>query len=156
MILLAHMLFGAAIGALVKNIPLAIAVALLSHYFLDLFPHVEYLKSTEESIKKIKGKHWKNYLPDMLKTLLDLALGVFAIFLFSSNHAVILYICAIVAIIPDGMTVVTLLFPNKILQIHHQMHTQKIHYLTKRKKFPLFWRISTQVIAIAISIMILQ
>lgn len=155
MILLAHMLFGAAIGSVVKNIPLAITLAFLGHYFLDLFPHIEYLESTENSIKKIKSGNWKTYVSDFLKVLLDFILGILAVFMFSINQP-ILYAFAIMSTIPDGLTIITLLFPNKILNIHHKIHTQKIHYLTKKKKFSVFWRISTQVAFITISIIILK
>ena len=50
MILLVHMLFGAAVGLSINNIYIAIIVAFLSHYFLDLFPHIEYnIKSTRRN-----------------------------------------------------------------------------------------------------------
>ena len=60
MILLVHLLFGAAVGSSVKNLPIAIILAFLGHYFLDLFPHIEYpienirkkQKSQEHSSKK--------------------------------------------------------------------------------------------------------
>ncbi len=155
MILLAHMIFGAAIGAAIKNIPLAIFLAFLSHYFLDLFPHIEYLQSTESSVKKIQSKNLEKFLPDMARVLTDFSLGTIAILIFSTNQP-ILYICAIIAITPDALTVVTLLFPNKILQMHHEFHTQKVHYLTKKKRFPVFWRIITQVVIVIISIAILR
>ncbi|MDO8530179.1 MAG: hypothetical protein Q7S10_02120 [bacterium] len=155
MILLAHMIFGAAIGSMTSNIPLALFGALASHYFLDLFPHIEYLHSTENSVKKMQSKDIKKFLPDMARVLVDFSLGILVIFIFSSGQP-ILYLCALVAIIPDALTVVTLLFPNKLLLFHHQFHTQKVHYLTKKKHFPVFWRIITQVIIVIISIAILR
>lgn len=154
MILLVHMLFGAAIGSVVRNVPLAIALALLGHYFLDIFPHIEYLDSVEHSIKKIKTGRFKNYLPDMSKVALDFLLGILVILIFSKNYLII-YVCALIAAIPDGLTVVSRLFPNKILAEHDKIHNQKIHYLTKKKKFSLLWRISTQFLAIIISIILL-
>ncbi|OGZ70669.1 MAG: hypothetical protein A3F47_00215 [Candidatus Staskawiczbacteria bacterium RIFCSPHIGHO2_12_FULL_38_11] len=143
------MLFGAAIGALVQNALLAIILAFLGHYFLDVFPHIEY------KIENIKNKIWKNSLPDFLKVFLDFCLGILIISLFSKNNLVI-YICAFVAMVPDGLTLVSYAFPNKISKAHDYMHTQKIHYLTKQKKFPIFWRITTQAIAIIISIALLK
>jgi len=162
MILLAHMLFGAIMGSVIKNIPLAMIMALLGHYFLDAFPHVEY------SIYNIRNKNWKKSLPDMAKVFFDFCLGVLCIFIFSKNLPII-YISAFAAIIPDGLTIVSDNFPklknsglqrlfsniNKILSLHHTMHTEKIHYLTKKKKFPMFWRILTQAVAITASIIIL-
>ena len=154
MILLVHMLFGAAIGSVIHNISLAIILAFLSHYFLDLFPHIEYLKSTEDSIKKIRNEKWQKYLPDVLKIILDLCLGALLISIFSKNQPII-YLYAFISLVPDGLTIVTLLFPNKLLVKHHIFHTQKIHYL-KYKKISNFWRILTQVLAIIVSIILLK
>src|SRR3989344_1574704 len=153
MILLAHMLFGAAIGSLATNPFIAVVLAFLSHYFLDLFPHIEYLTSTENSIRKLKTKHLEQYLPDVAKTLIDFCLGLVMVAIFSPHP--LSYLCALVAVIPDGLTIVTLLFPSPILEKHHIIHTQKIHYLTKKKHFPIFIRIMTQVIALLVSVMIL-
>ncbi len=149
MILLVHMLFGAAIGASIKNIPLAITLAFLGHYFLDIFPHVEY------NIENIHHKIWEKSLPDLLKIFADFCLGILIIFLFSKNQPLI-YICCFVALIPDGLTIISYLKSIKALQIHDIIHTKKIHYLTKQKKFPIFWRIATQVLATIISIVILK
>ncbi len=149
MILLAHMLFGAAIGASVHNPYLAIVGAFLGHYFLDLFPHIEY------SIDNIRVKNWKKSVPDIVKVFLDFCLGVVIIFIFSKNTPII-YVSGFVAIIPDGLTVLSSLFPNKIMAAHDKIHTEKIHYLTKQKKFPLFWRIATQVVTVIICIMLLR
>ena len=148
MILLVHMLFGAAIGAATKNPLLAIILAFLGHYFLDLFPHIEY------NIDNIKYTHWKKALPDFLKVFLDFLLGILIISIFSKNQPII-FLCGFVALIPDGMTIITSLFP-KFLRRHNIIHTKHIHYLTKQKKFPLFWRILTQVGAVVISIILLR
>jgi len=149
MILLVHMLFGAGIGNQIDNIYLAILLAFLGHYFLDIFPHVEY------PIPNISSKNWHNIFFDSLKVLLDFLLGILFIFLFSTNQPII-YLCAFIAIVPDGITVINSLFKNKLLQFHQEIHGGKIHYLTKKKKFPIFWRISTQILATAISILMLK
>ncbi len=154
MILLVHMLFGAAIGYTAKNIPLGIILAFFGHYFLDFFPHIEYLKSTEDSIKKIKNETWGKYLPDILKIALDFCLGIIIIFIFLKNQPIV-YLYALVAIIPDGLTIITLLFPNKFLLWHHYIHTEKIHYF-KHKKVSNFWRILTQILAVVVSIILLE
>ncbi len=147
------MLFGAAIGASIYNIPSAILLAFLGHYFLDFFPHVEYLESTENSIKNLKTDGLKKNAKDITKVLLDFFLGIILIFLFSKNQPII-YLCAFVSIIPDGLTVIYNLLPNKILDLHNKFH-KKIHYLTKQKKFSIFWKIFTQVIAVVVSIVLL-
>lgn len=153
MILFAHMLFGAAIGASINNPQLAIILAFLGHYFLDMFPHVEYLESAELSIKKLRngpsGENGKN----IIKVSVDFFIGLITIFLFSDN-SLIIYASTLVAIFPDGLTVINTLFPNKPLAIHHKFHTW-IQYFTKQKKYPIFWRISTQVLIIFVSILLL-
>jgi|SRR3989344_5642326 len=154
MILLAHMIFGAAIGSVIKNIPLAITFAFLGHYFLDLLPHIEYLKSTEESAKKIKGGKSKEYLPDIIKVAIDFLLGIFLIFIFSKNFPII-YLCALIAIVPDGVTVINSLVSNKLLRIHQEFHGGWIHFL-KHKKISIFWRILTQAVVVVVSIILLS
>ena len=141
MILLVHMLFGAAVGLSINNIYIAIIVAFLSHYFLDLFPHIEYnIKSTRRNA--------------IIKILTDLCLGFLLVFIFSKNLS-IAYVYAIVAIMPDGLTVLGKLLPNKILATHTYIHTQKVHFL-KHKKISTFWRIFSQIMAIVISIILLR
>jgi len=148
MILLAHMLLGAVVGYYTKNIYLAIMLALLCHYFLDLFPHIEY------DIKNIKEKNWKKSLPDFLRVGLDFLLGLALIFAFSKNQPMI-YVGAIVAIVPDGLTVLSSVAPNKILSAHDWAHIKKIHFL-KYKKISNVWRILTQVAATVICITLLR
>ncbi len=149
MILLAHMLFGAAIGAQLDNPYFALPLALLGHYFLDIFPHVEY------SISHIKNKEWKKAWPDFLKVFLDFLLALVIIFWFSKNQP-LMYACALIAIVPDGFTLINSVVKNKILAAHSNIHEGRIHYLTKQKKFPIFWRIATQVAAIIISIIFIN
>jgi hypothetical protein len=141
------MLFGAAIGSIFKNPVLAIFLALSSHYFLDLFPHIEY------PIENIKNKQWRRSFWDLAKAIADFCLGIILIFIFSDNRPVI-YICAFFAILPDGFTFLNYIFSNKILEMQYNLH-EKIHFL-KHKKIPVFWRFLSQVLAVIISIIILQ
>ncbi len=149
MILLVHMLFGAAIGSLAGNVYLGIFAALLCHYFLDLFPHIEYLESTKKSIINVKHRS-----VDAAKVVADFGIGIFLLYTFSSNHPAV-YLYAFVAIVPDGLTVLTHLFPNTLLLAHDYVHGGPIHYLTKQKQFPVGVKILTQLTAILVSIFIL-
>lgn len=142
------MLFGAAIGAVIKNTVLAIILALLGHYFLDLFPHVDY------SVDNLKNKVWNKALPEMIKIALDISSAFLIIFLISNNNLII-YICAIVALIPDSMTLASKLWPNKLFDVHDYVHTKKVHFL-KYKKISNFWRVLTQVVAVLVSIKMLS
>jgi len=65
-----HILAGVAIVTLTPNPILGLIFVLLSHYFLDLFPHKEY------TIKTIRAGQWSKSLPDFLKVFLDIILGL--------------------------------------------------------------------------------
>lgn len=137
MILLVHMLLGAAIALHIKNPILAIILAFLSHYFLDLFPHNEY------NINNISEKRWKKTLPEFQKVFLDFLIGILLILLFS-NNGLIIYICAFFAILPDGLS----------LLWHSNFHQDKVHFL-KHKKISSFWRILTQILIFLIALVAL-
>ena len=146
MTLTPHLLLGAAIGSKIGNLPLAIVLAFLSHYLLDLIPHIEY------PIDNISKKQWRKSLPDFLRVFLDFSFGGLLILIFSNNQPII-YVCALVALIPDSLTIISSIFPNRVLSAHDKIHTEKIHFL-KYKKISVFWRISSQVLTIVISILL--
>ncbi len=135
-------------GHIIKNIPVAIIAAFLSHYFLDLFPHVEY------NIENIQKKQWKRALPQVLAVLLDFLTGILIISLLSGGQAII-YICAFFAILPDGLTLLKSAIKISILKKHNKFHQEKVHFL-KHKKISNFWRISSQVLAVIISVVVLK
>ncbi len=162
MILLVHLLMGAAIGHIIKNAPLAIVLAFLSHYFLDLFPHIEY------DIENIKKKQWKMALPQFLAVFLDFLIGVLLISIFSgpstgastelsrmSSGQAIIYVCAFFSILPDGFSFLELLINPAILEKHSEFHQGKIHFLNN-KKISRFWRIASQLSAVIVSVILLK
>jgi len=152
MILLVHLLFGAAIGSVVKNIPLAIVLAFFSHYFWDLFPHIEY------SIDGTAEKQWQRRLRIIPKIILDFCVGILLVSIFSNpstdSGRVIIYICALSAILPDGLIVLNNHWPNRVLEFHNKLH-QKTHFL-KQRKISNFWRIASQVAVVIISTILLK
>ena len=148
MILICHLLAGAAIAAKTANPFLALPLAFLSHYFLDLLPQKEY------SIDNIKERRWSKSFWDFFKAFLDISLGLFLILLFSEN-TLLIFIAAFVAILPDGSTVLALIFhKNKWLDRHLQWH-QAINNLPKNEKISLFWKIFAQVLVVLIAIYLL-
>lgn len=148
MILLPHLLLGAVIGKYVQNPALAVILAFLSHYLLDLFPHAEY------SVDNIFNKRWRKAGPDFLKVFLDFTSAIILVAFFSNNSPII-YICAFFAILPDGFSILETMVSNKILKKHKEIHRDKIHFL-KNKKFSDFWRISSQVLVAIISVLLLR
>ncbi|MDP3882798.1 MAG: hypothetical protein Q8Q48_01950 [Candidatus Staskawiczbacteria bacterium] len=147
MILLAHMLFGVAIGSYFKDPFLAILLAFFSHYLLDLLPHNEY------SIKNISEKKWDKAFPDILKIALDFGFGIILISLFSTG-APIIFAIAFFAILPDGFSILSALFPNKFFALHDILHRKKIHFL-KYKKISSFWRLATQAGVVIFSLVLM-
>jgi hypothetical protein len=144
MILLVHLLFGALIGLYIKNPILAVILAFLSHYFLDFIPHNEY------SISRVRSKSWKEACLDLLKIILDFSIG-FLFILLLLNGRPIIFFTAFFSILPDGFSVLSMLFPNKLFDLHNKFHRKKIHYF-KYKKISNFWRIFNQTIIVVISI----
>lgn len=138
------MLLGALIGQKIYSPALAIILALLSHYFLDLIPHIEY------PIENIVKKQWKKAAPDIFRVLLDFTLGILIIFSFSRNQPII-YICALFAILPDGLSILSLIVKTRVLEKHNKLHQEKIHFL-KYKKISIFWRVLSQVILVIVLI----
>ncbi len=144
MILLVHMLFGAAIASYIKNPIFAVVLAFFSHYFLDFIPHNEY------DIKNISEKRWKKTLPEFQKVFLDFLLGILLILLFSENKPTI-YICAFFAILPDGFSVLSSIFQIKLLKIHNNFHQGRLHFF-KKIKISNFWRITSQILIVLIAL----
>lgn len=147
MILIVHVIFGAAIGSIIKNAYIAIILAFFSHYLLDIIPHIDY------PIYIIEKKQLGRILPDLINVTLDFCLGLLLIVIFSKNQPII-YICGFSSAIPDLLTALYYLKPNKILAAHYNLH-QKIHFL-KHKKISMFWRVASQVAVVIISVILLK
>jgi len=162
MILIVHIILGAAIATILPNQPiLALVLAFLSHYILDVFPHVEY--STENfkpDRKKIKE------LLTIIHIFLDFTFGLLLIILLTNDHLLI-YACGLVAALPDTLTALKYLFPkNKFLKAHYKFH-QAIHLFDDQNgikkpnffnqlKISNFWRVLTQIIVIVVSVFIFK
>jgi hypothetical protein len=148
MILLVHLLLGALIGQKISSPILAIILALLSHYLLDLIPHTEY------RVENIVNKQWQRMLPEIIKVFLDFCLGILLMILFSKNYPII-YICAFFAILPDGLSVLSIIFKNNFLESYNYFHHTIIHQL-KYKKISNFWRVFSQVAVVVICIILFR
>ena len=146
MVLTPHLLVGATIAARI-NLPLGLVLAFLSHYLLDFLPHWEY------SIENIQQRLWKKSLPEFLKVFLDISIGTFLVFIISEN-LVLAIVGGFLAILPDGLVLLSLIFPNKLLTLHDAF-MRKTHFL-KDKKISLFWGIFSQSLVIAVAIYFLR
>jgi hypothetical protein len=141
-----HILVGAAIAEKTQNPFLGLFFAFLSHYFIDFIPHEEYSVNGAEKI-------WKTPLKEILKVAADLSLGFLIVFMLSKN-TILALAGGFFAIIPDMLTFLFYIFPkNKLLNIHYDIHVNKIHIF--KTKIPFFWRIFTQIAVIVISVFFL-
>ena len=147
MILTPHLLLGAAIASKIEYTPLAIILAFLSHYLLDMFPHIEY------PIKNIQNKQWVKSLPDFLRVFLDFSAGILIIYFFS-GWQIIIFAGALFSVLPDAFNLFNMAFPNNFLKNHSNFH-EKIHFF-KNQKISFFWRFSSQVLVIIISVILLK
>jgi len=144
MILTLHLLVGAVIATRVDMVPLAFLLAFLSHYLLDFIPHQEY------EITGVMERNWGGSLFAFLKVGLDIAAGTALILLFSRDPVV--FMGAFFAILPDGLTLLHLTLPYRILKIHFAFH-QKLHYF--KEKSPAILGIFNQLVVGIFAILLL-
>lgn len=148
MILFPHFLAGAAITSQIQSAPLAMLLAFLSHYLLDVLPHIEY------RIGDIKARNLQKSFFSFVKITLDILIGIFIV-LSLAQKPLLALMGGFFAILPDGLTFLSFFFlKNKLLQKHLFFHHQKIHFL-RNKKIPFFGKILIQVSVIAVSIFFL-
>ena len=140
MIAICHLLTGAVIATKIESITLVCIFAFLSNYCLDFIPHIDY------------GKKWRPSFLDFLKITIDCSLAFFLILIFSNNQPII-FVGAFFAVLSDGFSFLSLIFPNDLLKLHDRFH-RKVHFLGN-KKIPLFWRIISQVVVVIIAIFLL-
>lgn len=137
MILFVHILAGGLIASVVKPLFLALILALMSHYFLDLIPHWQY------SIENIKAKNWRQAKKEFLCVFLD-GFSASVLIFFLSENIILSFAGAFFACLPDGLHLLYRIFPNsRLLAKHHSFH-KIVNYANKNT--PAFWGILTQTI----------
>ena len=148
MILTCHLVIGALIASKVQSVPLVLSLAFLSHYFLDLLPQIEY------KVDKIRAKQWSKSFSDFSKVFLDIAVGLLLILLFSKN-TVLIFVAAFVAIVPDGFTLLYIIFDkNKLLNKHRKFH-KAINLVGENEKIPLWGKFLCQALVVFIAVFFL-
>jgi len=127
MILLPHLLIGAAIGAKVQNLPAVFILSILSHFIADKLPHWEYL---DKELTEFKSK--KEWLVFLIKVFLDFGLGILLLsyFFWQSPLWPAVAVGALASVLPDFLIFLNWLFPKtRILEsyrnFHHQSHLKK-------------------------------
>jgi len=161
-----HSLLGIAIASKTNNPALISALAVLSHYVLDMIPHWNLLPKKRpvstlinrfllRPIFKKNIINEKRGLKDIhdLIFLLDPVLALIIIYLFiyyqSSIAPAKIVIAAFFALLPDILVYIDYRYPGKfkIFKILHQFHIN-IQNHTKS----VFWGVLTQVIVICLAL----
>jgi len=152
MILLPHILVGAAIASKIPNV-WGLILAFLSHFVLDAIPHLEY------SIKGIKRFERRQFLRSLIKVELDFCLGVmiFAFFTADLSSTRVIYglLGIVAAVLPDGLMFFYYISGGKWIKrfarFHHTFHIKR----GKRKRKLSFLKVFTQVLVSVIAILVL-
>jgi len=152
MILTPHLAFGAAIGIEVAYLPLAIILALLSHYILDIIPHTDY------SIKNLKDRKWDKTKVELVRVAADGLVGLLLIFVMweiSDANLLHVLIPAFFGAAPDLLSFLLFMFPkNRLLRWHYNIH-RNLHFL-ENKKISRYWRVLFQLLVVVVSFLIIR
>lgn len=134
MILSTHFITGAA-AASFTNSPLGLlAFPLILHFLLDAIPHWEYVEDSSELKNKIP-----QIIVDALIGPVCIALVSVLLFGLNFNYLIWLLVGGAVSVIPDGFTLLHVLFPKnklfkKFFEFHSFVHNDKL--LSFRIGFP--------------------
>jgi hypothetical protein len=143
MILVTHGIVGGAIGAATGSLPLAAALAFVSHLVLDMIPHWDYQISSVSDRKgtvDTKINVGSSMKMDVLKVATDGLLGLFVPVLTAYLLGLplfIVFIAAGFAILPDFLTFVYFKTHTKYLKHFTRLHIEIIHSKIRIEKKPV-------------------
>ena len=142
-----HLLAGAAIGSLTGNLPLVIILSLISHYSLDLLPHLD-----SGTLKLSKKKSYP-------MVAIDLLVGAIILYYLATTGKLTqatVWWGAGVATLPDLLDNMPI-FSNWLHRywIFNRIH--RFHEIIQEpgKRYQFSWGIATQLLVIGISLWIL-
>jgi len=152
MILSIHAITGAVLGLNANSFGQVILLGIVSHYFLDSIPHVEY------KIENIKNGNLKMAAKEFAKIFIDLLIGLIIILYLiqnkNFNQSILILAGSFFALLPDGLYFLDCLVKNKdrnaitkFLKIHSIFH-KKTHSIISNKIIS----ISSQIIIVLILI----
>jgi len=152
MILSLHAATGAILASNSSGIGQAIILGLVSHYFLDSIPHVEY------KIENIKSGDLKIAAKEFTKIFLDLLIGLIIILYLIQNKSfdqtILILTGSFFALLPDGLYFIDCLIENKdkniftkFLKLHSTFH-KKAHSIVLNRAIT----IPSQIIVVLILI----
>ncbi len=137
MILSIHAIAGAILASNSDNLGQIIILSIVSHYFLDSIPHVEY------KIENIKNGNLKMATKEFTKIFFDLLLGLIVILYIiqdqSFNQSILILTGSFFALLPDGLYFFDCLVKNKDRNIftkflkNHTVFHKKTHSVISNK-----------------------
>lgn len=163
MIIVPHILVGAAIGAQIRHFGWIIVLGLLSHFILDKIPHWDY---GDDVFKKFsKNKSYKILFIFMLQIMIDALIGLVIVFLIiwqkntmNLNNLQFILVGILASTLPDIILGTIKLFglesknlSKKYIHFHEDIcHSRKGHI-----KKPTLFGVGTEIIVGIIAILIL-
>jgi len=131
MILSLHAAAGAVLASSSGSIGQAIVLGIVSHYFLDSLPHIEYgIENVGKGNFKMAGKEFAGIAIDLLASIM---IALYMVQGQSYGRSAIILIGAFFALIPDGLGFLDFCVKNKerniftkFLKMHSNFH-KKIH-----------------------------
>ncbi len=165
MILIPHILVGAVIGAKIKHLGLIIVLGLLSHLILDKIPHWDY---PPKGMKRLaQERNCKELLIVAFMIIIDGLIGLGIVFLIiwqkdmlNLNDLQFILVGIFASILPDILLGIAGLVesfsnkPKKLVTKYTNFHKKTLHH-PRHVKTPTLIGVSTQVLVIAIAILII-
>lgn len=137
MILLPHIVTGGVIGAKTKNLGLIVILGFLSHFILDRIPHWDYALPGIRSFSATGNIN--ALIIDVLKILLDIALGLLIIFLItrrkkalSREYLPYMFLGILASVLPDIPWILSSFIDSDILNNCISFHN-KFHFITEKE-----------------------
>ncbi|MFH1129139.1 MAG: hypothetical protein V1686_00160 [Patescibacteria group bacterium] len=155
MVLLPHIIVGAVIGSKIDSFGLVALLAIIFHFILDQIPHWDYL-TYQDAVDFKKNKKIKI----ILKTSIDVIAGLIVFFVCVFNHQldfrqIMLVVVGIFfSVLPDFIWGLSMIFNNKIFSKYRDFNN-KINYKSQKEGRPTFLELFTQIIVIAIALLLL-
>ena len=80
-----------------------------------------------------------------------MAAGFVVVYLLAGGNP-IAYLGAFLAMTPDGLTLIYIVFPKNKPALKHFYYHNKVNEISEKRKFPVFWGIFCQLTIIAIAV----
>lgn len=137
-----HLLVGAAIGNQMPYVWQVVPLAAASHFVLDAFPHVQGYIEVED----LRTSEAAFLIGD-----LALGLGLVAVLAYNNPAGELMWLGALVAILPDFHHIIQVLFGSESLKKYHNFH-MKFHFKKDIRVIPGF---ATQILTIFLAVLLI-